>query len=63
MTGLYRDADGWVRVRDDMSLTLTLIPRMRYVASAAAPPFDELPTKSVYDAANADRSIVSVKLA
>jgi hypothetical protein len=52
LTGLYRDTDGWVRVHD-LSLAITIIPKMRYVASGSLPLFDNLPTKSEYDVANA----------
>lgn len=55
LTGLYRDAEGWVRVQHDPSLALTIIPKMRYVASGSLSLFDNLPTKSEYDAANAAR--------
>jgi hypothetical protein len=47
--GLYRDAEGWVRVQDVTSLQFTIIPKIRYLASGATPQFDDLPMKEEYE--------------
>lgn len=56
LKGLYRDIDGWVRVKRDDNLALQIIPKERYVASGSLPPFDQLPTKAEYEARIADRT-------
>lgn len=50
LVGLYRDAEGWVRVQDVTSQQFMLIPKIRYVASGSMPQFDDLPIKEEYEA-------------
>lgn len=55
--GLYRETDGWgtgesarVRYPDGSELD---VPRGEYEAAGCEPPFDELPTKTEYEAHHA----------
>ncbi len=56
-TGLYKETDGWgndecgrVRFPDGSELD---VPRSEYEAAFHEPPFDELPTKTEYEAHHA----------
>lgn len=53
MRGLYRDGQ-WAQVSDGKHSIP--IPRDRYEDNRYEPPFDHLPTKEQYEAANADRT-------
>jgi len=54
MRGLFRDEDGWVRVRFDDGRELDM-PKARYVALKRQPPFDELPLMPEDDAPSVAR--------
>jgi hypothetical protein len=49
-TGLYRDSEGWVRVKQLNTGLQKLIPKVQYVASGSKPAFEQLPTKTEYEA-------------
>ena len=48
--GVFRDQDGWATV--DYGAHRASIPRHSYDENGYEPPFEELPTKEVYDGRN-----------